>query len=128
MNQQPNSSLLFHTLSTNHSCSAKEDTDTDKLKNLFCLIKDKPKVEQAALQAMITSQWKRSKDKSSTWPATLIYHSGLVATLTRAFAFDIFENSSLFSVLFFYQNLYSNLNGVSPVKLNWIDHISEHVH
>lgn len=55
MKQQPNSSLLFHTLSTNHSHPAKEDTDSDKLKNLFHLMKDKLREEQAALQATITS-------------------------------------------------------------------------
>lgn len=57
MKEQPSSSLLFHALSTNHSRPAKEDTDTDKLKNLFRLMKDKSREEQAVLQVTITSQW-----------------------------------------------------------------------
>jgi len=117
MKELPNSSLLFHALSTNHTCPAKEDTDTDKLKNLFRLMKDKTKEEQAELKATITAQWERTKDKNSTHPATLVYHSGLVSTLTRAFVFDRFENSLLFSVSFFYQNLYSNFCGVSMSEI-----------
>jgi len=59
-------------ISTNHTCPAKEDTDMDKLKNLFHLMKDKSKEKQAALQAIITAQWEHTKEKNSTCPVTLV--------------------------------------------------------
>ncbi|KAG2357757.1 hypothetical protein BDR07DRAFT_1379903 [Suillus spraguei] len=61
-----NSSLLLHELTTNLSLPAKDDMDTDKLKNVLCLRHGGTSQKTTQLIKDAMKQWTESKDSSSS--------------------------------------------------------------
>ncbi|KAH7881987.1 hypothetical protein F5I97DRAFT_1817834, partial [Phlebopus sp. FC_14] len=129
LNEAKNSTLLYHHLSANYTRPAKDDTDTEKLKNLLRLMRNKSPDEQLKLQQTIAESWEKSKDNTSIRPAYIVNHTRLTQCLARIFTLETFEQSKFFS--FFIQTFTPMMSILeyltSPLQMPSIDSTSQRI-
>ncbi|KAG2363794.1 hypothetical protein BDR07DRAFT_1568407 [Suillus spraguei] len=104
-----NSALLLHELTTNLSLPAKDDTDTDKLKNVLRLGRGGTSEKSSQLVKDALKQWIESKDSSSSRTAWAVSDYHLFNFLQDLYAHPAFENSALINISLMYSNWAPNL-------------------
>ncbi|KAG2062598.1 hypothetical protein BDR04DRAFT_1164946 [Suillus decipiens] len=124
-----NLSLLLHELTTNLSLPAKDNTDTDKLKNVLRLGRGGASAQTTQLIRDALKQWKESKDSSSSRTAWAVSDHHLFAFLEDLYAHPAFENAGLINISLMYTNWGPYLtwtNVGSPGILGLSIHLSHH--
>jgi hypothetical protein len=81
-----NSTLLLHELTTNHSLPSKDDTDTNKLKNVLRLGRGEGSEMADELIADAIEKWEKSKDSTSTRAAWAVSNKPLFNFLKDIYA------------------------------------------
>ncbi|KIK32944.1 hypothetical protein CY34DRAFT_100512, partial [Suillus luteus UH-Slu-Lm8-n1] len=99
-----NSSLLLHELTMNQALPSKDDTDTDKLKNVLRLGRGEGSEMAEELIADAIERWEKYKSSTNTRTAWAVSNKPLFNFLRDIYAHPCFESSPLINISLLYSN------------------------
>ena len=114
-----NSSLLLHELTMNQALPSKDDTDTDKLKNVLRLGRGEGSEMADELIADAVERWEKYKSSTNTRTAWAVSNKPLFNFLKDIYAHPCFESSPLINISLLYANWNPYMTAVStPTEIS----------
>ncbi|EGO22656.1 hypothetical protein SERLADRAFT_440676 [Serpula lacrymans var. lacrymans S7.9] len=125
INASANRTLLLHELTANDSAPGRDNTDTEKYKNLLRLYRDCKPEEKAELCTQVSTMWAQAKERMSSGsrPAWAVNYNKLFDFMVDLYAVKEFEESrhTSMNIALFTPMLKMLHFLVSPVKMLNLD-------